>query len=89
MTIRRRVQIEGRVQGVFFRDSCARKARSLGVSGMVHNRGDGTVEAVFEGDADAVAQMVAWCHHGPARAVVTSVVAHDEPPQGDQWFAVR
>jgi hypothetical protein len=33
--------------------------------------------------------MVAWCHHGPPRAVVTTVRSADEPPQDDQWFAVR
>ena len=89
MTVRRRVQVEGRVQGVFFRDSCAREARARGVFGSVRNRSDGGVEAVFEGDADAVDRLVAWCHHGPPRAVVTSVRSEDEPPQGDRWFRVR
>jgi acylphosphatase len=89
VTVRQRVQIEGRVQGVFFRDSCARQARALGVGGFVRNRGDGGVEAVFEGDADAVDHLVAWCRHGPPRAAVTSVVATTEDPVGDRWFAVR
>lgn len=89
MTIRKRVEVQGRVQGVFFRDSCAREARALGVAGSVRNRGDGAVEAVFEGDPDAVAKMVAWCGHGPPRAEVTSVHAEDEPPRGDRWFSVR
>lgn len=88
MTVRRRVQVEGRVQGVFFRDSCAREARARGVFGSVRNRGDGGVEAVFEGEADAVDRMVAWCHHGPPRAVVTAVRAVEEPPQGERWFRV-
>jgi acylphosphatase len=89
VTVRTRVQIDGRVQGVFFRDSCAREARTRGVGGFVRNRGDGSVEAVFEGDADAVDQMVAWCRHGPPRALVTAVVAYHEEPRGDGWFAVR
>jgi acylphosphatase len=89
MTIRRRVEVQGRVQGVFFRDSCAREARPRGLSGFVRNRSDGAVEAVFEGDADAVEHMVAWCRHGPPRAVVTAVRVVEEPPVGDQWFAVR
>jgi acylphosphatase len=88
-SIRRRVRVEGRVQGVFFRDSCAREARALGVFGFVGNRGDGSVEAVFEGPRLAVEQMVTWCHHGPPRAVVTAVRALDETPLGDRWFAVR
>ena len=87
--MRKRVEIEGRVQGVFFRDSCAREARALGVAGLVRNRGDGSVEAVFEGEQDAVDHMVAWCRHGPSHAVVTAVREHGEAPLGDQWFAVR
>jgi acylphosphatase len=83
------VQVEGRVQGVFFRDSCAREARARGVGGSVRNRGDGSVEAVFEGDADSVEQMVAWCHRGPPRAVVTGVAVQAEEPRGDLWFAIR
>jgi acylphosphatase len=74
---------------VFFRDGCARQARALRVGGFVRNRGDGGVEAVFEGEPDAVERIVAWCHHGPPGAVVTAVRAVDEAPQGDQWFAVR
>jgi acylphosphatase len=89
MTVRRRVQVEGRVQGVFFRDSCAREARGLGVFGWVRNRSDGGVEAVFEGAPDAVERMVAWCHHGPPRAVVTAVRAVEEAPEGDHWFRAR
>jgi acylphosphatase len=89
VTVRKRVRVDGRVQGVFFRDSCAREARQRGVNGFVRNCSDGGVEAVFEGDTDAVDQMVAWCHHGPARAVVTGVVATDEEPRGDGWFSVR
>ncbi len=89
MIIRRRVEVEGRVQGVFFRDSCARQARSQGVAGWVANRSDGAVEAVFEGPAVAVEAMVAWCRHGPPRAVVTTVRAVPETPAGDQWFSVR
>jgi acylphosphatase len=57
--------------------------------GFVRNRGDGDVEAVFEGDPEAVDEVVAWCHHGPPRAVVTAVTVRDEEPQGDQWFALR
>jgi acylphosphatase len=89
VTVRKRVQIEGRVQGVFFRDACAREARAHGVNGFVRNRGDGSVEAAFEGDPAAVDHMVTWCHHGPPRAAVTAVVARTEEPVGDQWFAVR
>jgi acylphosphatase len=76
------------VQGVFFRDTCEREARAAGVAGWVRNRWDGAVEAAFEGSADAVERMVAWCRRGPPRATVTSVDVHDEDPVGERGFRV-
>lgn len=87
--IRRRVEVDGRVQGVFFRDTCRRQAASNGVSGWVRNLPDGRVEAAFEGPADAVERMVQWCREGPPRATVTSVRIHVEEPTGEQGFRVR
>ena len=78
--------VSGRVQGVFFRDTCARLARSAGVTGWIRNRPDGNVEAVFEGDPDAVERMVAWCRHGPPRAVVTGISVENEAPVGEARF---
>jgi acylphosphatase len=71
--IARRALIDGHVQGVFFRDSCAREARGRGVAGWVRNRGDGRVEAWFEGNAQAVEKLLAWCRQGPPQARVTGV----------------
>ena len=87
--IRRRVVVDGRVQGVFFRESCRREAMAVGVGGWVRNNADGTVEAVFEGDEAAVDRLVTWCRHGPPRALVTSVAVRDERPRGDRAFVVR
>ena len=81
-----RVVISGRVQGVFFRASCAARARELGVGGSVRNLGDGDVEAVFEGPAEDVEAMVAWCRQGPEHARVYSIEVHDEPLTGDRTF---
>ncbi|MET0144600.1 MAG: acylphosphatase [Ilumatobacteraceae bacterium] len=73
--------MSGRVQGVWFRESCRREAIARDVAGWVRNRMDGTVEAVFEGPEPAVAEMVAWCRMGPPRAAVTGVdVDVDQPP---------
>ena len=66
--IRRRAVVHGRVQGVFFRDSCRQLAQAAGVAGSVRNEPDGTVAAVFEGDPDAVRRMVDWCRTGPPSA---------------------
>ena len=74
--------VHGQVQGVFFRDSCRRQARSRQVAGWVRNNDDGTVEAVFEGDPDAVTTLVDWAHEGPAGARVSRVEVAEEQPEG-------
>jgi len=76
--VRRRVVVSGRVQGVWFRDSCRSEAVTRGVAGWVRNRADGAVEAVFEGEPRAVAAMVDWCRHGPPRARVDGVEVTEE-----------
>ncbi|HET8525298.1 MAG TPA: acylphosphatase [Actinomycetota bacterium] len=83
-----RVIVSGRVQGVFYRATCARLARDRGLVGSVRNRPDGGVEAVFEGPADAVEEMVSWCLEGPDLARVDEVEVRDEEPQGEAGFRV-
>ena len=87
--IRRRVIVRGRVQGVGFRYSVARAAQSRGVAGWVSNRPDGTVEAVFEGEPEAVDSLVRVCRDGPRSAAVDRVDVVDEEPEGFSRFAVR
>ncbi|HEX5955854.1 MAG TPA: acylphosphatase [Solirubrobacterales bacterium] len=86
--IRRRVIVHGRVQGVFFRDTVRRMAQSRGVSGWVSNRSDGAVEAVFEGDPEAVESMLRFCRRGPERAVVDRVEEFQEEPEGLEGFRI-
>ena len=88
MVVRRRVVVDGRVQGVFFRDTCRRVAVDAGVGGWVRNRPDGRVEACFEGEEDAVARLVSWCRVGPRHALITSVEVTDEDPVGEGAFRV-
>jgi len=87
--IRKRVVVHGFVQGVFFRDSVRRHAVSAGVGGWVRNNRDGTVEAVFEGEADAVEHLVALCHQGPRGARVDRVDVAPEEPERITGFAIR
>ena len=65
-----RLQIEGRVQGVWFRESMCREAERLGVAGWVRNRPDGSVEAVVQGPTEAVDRLVEWARTGPPLARV-------------------
>ena len=83
-----RVRISGRVQGVFFRASCARRADELGLSGWVRNRPDGDLEAWFEGPDEAVEDIVAWCREGPPQARVDRVEVQAEPPRAETGFRI-
>jgi acylphosphatase len=74
--------VSGRVQGVWFRQSCRREAQRLGLSGWVRNRADGDVEFEAEGAAPAVDRLVRWAHDGPPRALVTSVAVEPVTPAG-------
>lgn len=87
--VRAHVVVGGIVQGVYFRASTAREARSAGVAGWVRNLPGGDVEAVFEGDAARVEAVVDWCRTGPARAVVERVDVTWEEPTGERGFSVR
>ncbi len=84
-----RVIAAGRVQGVFFRRSVADRAESRGVAGWVRNCPDGSVEAVFEGEPEAVDALVAFCREGPRGAYVDRVDVSDEQPEGRCSFEVR
>lgn len=83
-----RVRVSGRVQGVFYRVTCARLARDAGLGGNVRNLPDGEVEAVFEGPDDAVDTLVEWCRHGPDLARVDGIDILAEEPVGESTFRV-
>lgn len=86
--IRRVVHVHGRVQGVFYRDTCRREATAHGVAGSAANLDDGSVEVVLEGPSDAVLEMVAWCRRGPLHAQVAEVELREEEPRGMSGFAI-
>lgn len=91
-TVRCHVLVEGKVQGVYFRESTRREADRLGVRGWVRNLDDGRVEAEFEGAADRVGELVAWCRQGPAGARVDALTTSSRPTVGEQGpsgFTVR
>ncbi len=84
-----RAVVQGRVQGVGFRDATVRRARSLGVLGWVRNREDGAVEVHAEGPAGAVEALVAFLREGPRAAEVAEVDAPRVKVEGHEQFAVR
>lgn len=85
MSVAKRILVSGRVQGVFYRDSCRREASRLGLSGSARNLDDGRVEVTAAGDEGAVDRLVEWCKRGPSHASVDSVDVEDlagDPPTG-------
>jgi acylphosphatase len=73
MEKRYRLQIYGRVQGVWYRASAQRKAQELGLSGWVRNEADGSVSAEAQGPEEQLEAFVAWCRQGPPHAAVERV----------------
>ena len=67
--------IEGKVQGVFYRQSAKEKAGQLGITGTVRNLKDGKVEIIATGSSGQLEQFIQWCNQGPPRAVVTNITA--------------
>jgi len=87
--VRAHVFVSGRVQGVFYRATTRDTARERGVDGWVRNLEDGRVEAVFEGAAEDVEEMVEWCHEGSPQARVEDVDVEYGDPEGVDGFEIR
>ncbi|WP_420549456.1 acylphosphatase [Curvivirga sp.] len=76
-------RIEGKVQGVWYRNWTVENAKELGLNGWVRNRTDGSVEALFSGDAEIVDKMLKRCEDGPELARVTAVLVEiSDAPTG-------
>ena len=82
-TKRAHVWTAGRVQGVWYRSSAEAKAINLGLKGWVRNLWDGRVEAVFEGEEEAVQRMIDWCKKGPSLAKIKQMEIKWESPTGE------
>ncbi|MEJ5185862.1 MAG: acylphosphatase [Candidatus Geothermincolales bacterium] len=90
MAKRAHVFVSGKVQGVYYRSYAEDAARRLGVRGWIRNLSDGRVEAVFEGEDEAVEEMIRWCWQGSPMSRVDKVEVEWEPYRGEfQDFSVR
>lgn len=81
----RRIRINGRVQGVFFRASTAERARVLGLTGRARNCPDGSVEVLAAGAPADLAQLIEWLHHGPPLARVERVEVDIIAGEAVEW----
>ena len=92
MAVTYHLRVSGRVQGVGYRDALRAEAVARGVTGWMRNRGDGTVEAILQGDPAAVDAVLAWARRGPPAARVTDVAAQtaqgelERPYAGFDWL---
>ncbi len=80
--------ISGKVQGVGYRYYTAQQAKQRGITGWVKNLPDGRVEAVLEGNKQAITEMIKWCHQGPPASEVTEVKINYEKPQSYNKFEI-
>ncbi len=88
--VRAQLQIQGRVQGVFFRASTVSQAQGFGVTGWVMNAADGSVIAVAEGPRDAIEKLIKWCRQGPSGALVDKVDVEWQAPTNEfQGFRIK
>jgi acylphosphatase len=81
--------IEGRVQGVGYRQWFAGEARSLGLTGWVRNRADGRVEAIISGKTESMERLVAASQRGPRFAAVSRIERHGIESENWPDFAIR
>ena len=88
--VRARLLISGIVQGVGYRWSCNREARSLGLTGWVRNLPDGRVEAVAQGTREQVERLIKWCYRGPSEAQVSDIaVTYEDALEDFKDFGIR
>ena len=88
--VRARLLISGIVQGVGYRWSCNREAKSIGLTGWVRNLPDGRVEAVLQGTREQVERMIKWCYRGPMDAQVSDIaVAYEDALEDFKDFGIR
>ena len=83
-----RIEVSGKVQGVYFRHYAREMAIEFGIKGIVKNLPDGNVEIIAEGDESGIQKFTTWCHNGPVFAKVVEVWISEIEFQGYQKFEI-
>lgn len=83
-----RITISGKVQGVYYRQSTREISMQLGISGIVKNLTNGSVEVIASGTSDQLNNLIEWCQQGPPKAVVSSIELEELPYQSFDGFKI-
>ena len=87
--MRYRINVKGKVQGVFYRASTQAKAKELGLNGWVANKEDGSVLIEAEGEEQKLDKLLEWCRQGPGAAIVNEVDFEEIEPTALSGFEIR
>ena len=83
-----KIRVEGKVQGVWFRQSTLEKAEELGLSGTVKNMPDGGVDIEAEGSEENLQKLLDWCREGPEHAAVEDITYSEAEPRNYRGFSI-
>ena len=89
MIVHKNIWVEGVVQGVWYRDSTKKKALDLGLVGFVMNKSDKSVYIETEGESELVDKLILWCHTGPPKAIVSTVIVKEDKVISFSDFEIR
>jgi len=84
-----KINVIGKVQGVFYRATAKEKAREFGINGWVKNEPDGSVSILAEGEEVLVIKMLEWSKEGPSYCRVDKVEFEEMKPKNHSHFKIK